>query len=401
MRYLFKASIMIFAAWSSMASAQLAQSGSDKNVREISPMGLRLKCNVDHDAAACAAIQEEIEALKAPAKQTPVAPAWNPSLQEFNAERKHVNDDPGYRAILACGGADEIIAAKACVVRNFDYNQGTLTVPKDLVKAVKYYSYGCDAGNAMGCLAAALITQGVAGPDAPIDLPAARASYSKGCLYGNAASCLRGGVMLVRGEGGAADSTQGTTFLKKSCAMGEARACKMVEPVAAAASAPAPAFNPSLDDFNRSAKQMTPEFIVSNDCNIKRDAKACGHYGRMLLQGSASLAKDVAKSVTFLTRGCDGGDMMACAYLGNVMQGRAGPEVTVDLSAARAAYGKACSRGDANSCASLGKMTFRGEGGAADAQQAEAYFVRACTLGLKKACAAVEAVKSARAEAGQ
>lgn len=95
-------------------------------------------------------------------------------------------------------------------------------------------------------------------------------------------------------------------------------------------------------------------------------------------------------SLRNLQRGCDQGSAAACARLGTAYyEGRddKGQSVDLDLEKARRAFEGACSRDDAASCASLGDMLGKGEGGPADKARGVSLHRRACELGAGPACA--------------
>jgi uncharacterized protein len=362
MWHVVKAAFAIVLAVPTLSLAQMSPNGSDTNVKATTP-----------------------------------APVWNPSVEDFNAAAKQMKDDPGYRAILACGGDDAKAAARACAVRGYRFAIGGDAVPRDMAKALKYLRYACDAGDAMGCLNTGNINQGLAGPGVPIDLPAARTAFENGCTGGSGESCGRLSLMVLHGEGGPANHDQAVALRAKSCTLGFAKACAgtataKAKTDAATGAKPSPvAPSPSFaDQLNDAAEQVTPEFVAVDDCLSHKAAASCTAYAHMLAVGTPKLAKDIPKALRFLGLGCDGGDLAGCMALGTINLRNAQLGVTVDMPATRRVFEKSCASGIGEGCALLADMVTRGQGGPADAKAGQAYLTEACNRGFTAACAAAK-----------
>lgn len=146
------------------------------------------------------------------------------------------------------------------------------------------------------------------------------------------------------------------------------------------------------------------------------DARACSILGVMYERGTGRMYRpDMAAHL--YRRACQGGNLPSCVNLGQLMErGRGAPR---DLAAAEATYELACHGGEAEGCAGLGRLLLRrgelrrgatvsrracregaGEGcyamaslhrqgalRAPSADRARRYDVRACGLGIERACA--------------
>lgn len=113
-------------------------------------------------------------------------------------------------------------------------------------------------------------------------------------------------------------------------------------------------------------------------CQDRGEIKACTRAAELYWDGANGHPFDPERSFRYATQGCDGGDGLACAVLGQQRENGIGTEWAPKLAVAD--YDKACAAGAGLGCALLGAMYFRGHGVDADPQKAETYEERARTL---------------------
>ncbi len=146
------------------------------------------------------------------------------------------------------------------------------------------------------------------------------------------------------------------------------------------------------------------------------DARACSILGVMYERGTGRMHRpDMAAHL--YRRACQGGNLPSCVHLGRLMeQGLGAPR---DAAAAEMTYELACHGGEAEGCAGLGRLLLlrgelrrgamvsrracregagegcfamaslhrQGASSARSADRARHYDVRACGLGVERACA--------------
>ena len=108
------------------------------------------------------------------------------------------------------------------------------------------------------------------------------------------------------------------------------------------------------------------------------DLKACTQAAELYWEGANGHTFDPDKSLLYATRGCDGGDGLACAVRGRQHETGIGTEWAPALAVAD--YEKACTAGAGLGCALLGAMYLRGHGVDADREKALQYGARARAL---------------------
>lgn len=114
---------------------------------------------------------------------------------------------------------------------------------------------------------------------------------------------------------------------------------------------------------------------------------ACTQAAQDLLDGKGGHAFDAAKSLGYATRGCDGGDAVACALVGQHHENGLGVPWAPDRAVAL--YEKACLAGAGLGCFLSGEMYVRGHGVDIDAHKAESDRARALAAWLP-ACQGAE-----------
>jgi len=108
------------------------------------------------------------------------------------------------------------------------------------------------------------------------------------------------------------------------------------------------------------------------------DLKACAQAAELYWDGANGHAFDPDRSLRYATRGCDGGDGLACAVRGRQHETGIGTEWAPALAVAD--YEKACTAGAGLGCALLGAMYLRGHGVDPDREKAFRYGERARAL---------------------
>lgn len=124
----------------------------------------------------------------------------------------------------------------------------------------------------------------------------------------------------------------------------------------------------------------------------KGDAAACVKLGDMLAKGlGGPMDKKAADKV--LAGACDAGDAAACAFGGDVAYAR-------DDADSRRMLLAACRLGHLESCVDVAWMLRHGEGGDADAAEADALLLGACEAGEADGCFFLGLERAARGEGG-
>ena len=122
-------------------------------------------------------------------------------------------------------------------------------------------------------------------------------------------------------------------------------------------------------------------------CENRGEIKACTRAAELYWDGAHGHPFDPERSFRYAMRGCDNGDGLACAILGQQHENGVGTKWAPKLAVAN--YDKACAAGAGLGCALLGAMYFRGHGVDADPEKAQTYGERARTL-LTAACQGAE-----------
>ena len=129
------------------------------------------------------------------------------------------------------------------------------------------------------------------------------------------------------------------------------------------------------------SRQVAAAPCASGECERAcegGDLKACTQAAELYWDGANGHAFDPDRSLRYATRGCDGGDGLACAVRGR--QHETGIGTTWAPGLAVADYEKACTAGAGLGCALLGAMYLRGHGVDPDREKALRYAERARVL---------------------
>jgi TPR repeat protein/serine/threonine protein kinase len=123
------------------------------------------------------------------------------------------------------------------------------------------------------------------------------------------------------------------------------------------------------------------------------NSMACRYLGGMYWSGQG-VEEDMDrafalwnKEATFYSRDCNAGDAAACVQAGIKYEGSSG--IVTDYPLAMSLYSKACDAGNASGCHHLGAMYEQGEGVAKDSSRAAALYSKACDAGDGPGCHAL------------
>jgi TPR repeat protein len=213
------------------------------------------------------------------------------------------------------------------------------------------------------------------------------ASFESGCAQGRAESCELLGHMIGNGWGTAKNESADKPLRKKAIEL-YAVACGPADP--ASCSPAAAAYESGFyveKDLERSLKLLT----TGCDAN---DPESCFSLGLASSLGVGGAKKDEAAGAALLRKACDGGSLKACSTLGEMMA--AGKGVPKDGAAALKLLERACSGPGETlvppACHDAALLrTALGEAPASE--KVLALHRRACTLGFKNGCDAVERAK--------
>jgi hypothetical protein len=113
------------------------------------------------------------------------------------------------------------------------------------------------------------------------------------------------------------------------------------------------------------------------------DPQGCRFAGGTYVFGGDGIEVNATLGGQYLSRGCEGGVMRACANLGSLYA--QGNGVTQDRAKAFALYSKACAAGDSVGCGDLGQAYENGDAVGKDAGRAKEFYAREDSI-LHSAC---------------
>ncbi len=120
-------------------------------------------------------------------------------------------------------------------------------------------------------------------------------------------------------------------------------------------------------------------------CNAGKAVK-CEEVSEKYLEGTGGLAKDPAKSLTFLEKACDAKSSRACNNCGTAWSDGKNGASAVDHGKARKFYERACGMKNGLGCFNLGNIFRLGEGVDVDAKAAFSSFKKSCDFDEPKGC---------------
>lgn len=201
----------------------------------------------------------------------------------------------------------------------------------------------------------------------------ARAAYQAACALRPdphaAVACNNLAMMMLDGQGGAADPATALALLDGVCSEGLTMACVNLGFELEVGRA-------TEIDTGRAAA------LYAGACD-RGDLMGCNNLG-YLHETAQGVAGDMVQALALYGRACEGGEMLGCTNLGEAY--RTGNGVAADGPLAEGYYQRACDAHDAYACFALGQMFSEGEGLPADPARALTLFDRACDLGDPESC---------------
>ena len=254
--------------------------------------------------------------------------------------------------------------AASCANLALMYDVGT-RVAADPARAVQYFQKGCDGGNAVAC--GRLGEMAIAGRAPGIDAGRARELLRSACGGGWMAACSRLGEIA---RGGAAGVNVLALF-DRACRGGDGDGCAnlgvLVEGGATG----------GVPDLGKAVA------YYRTGCN-EESGFACAQLGSAYEAGRG-VAADPAQAAQLYGKACDGGYGNACNRL-SVMVFRGTGGLAKDDARAVALLEKGCKLGDRGTCVVLAMRLIGGTGVAKDEKRGKEMLREACAAGEQMAC---------------
>ena len=259
----------------------------------------------------------------------------------------------------------------------------------------------CDAGDAGSCANLGLMYD--VGRGLKADTLRAAELFQTACEKGNAPSCGRLGEMFLAGSGPAADEVRAREFLRRGCQGGWFEACTHLGALERKANATINV----VALWTRSCTGGDGEgctslgFLHTHGLGVPLDlAKAaasyrqgcdlgsvrgCGLLGEAYEKGQG-VAPDERHAVELYRRACDAGGWMGCSGLSN-MYFRGGASLEKNDARGMEFLSRACTLGAQGACLGVGMRYLNGVGVAKDQARGRDILQHACSAGEKNACA--------------
>jgi hypothetical protein len=173
------------------------------------------------------------------------------------------------------------------------------------------------------------------GERATRDLALAVEAYAKACERDDAKGCSRLGGLYLTGKGTRYDYAAGTRVIRRACTLGYTFSC-----------------------------------------------------GWLAWKGEGE-AKDLAKAERLFGKACEGEDVRACTWQGEMHEN--GEGMAPDRPGARRLFQRGCDGGEQFSCWRLGQILLRTTGSATDARDGAELIEKACAADVEGACADLRA----------
>jgi TPR repeat protein len=188
----------------------------------------------------------------------------------------------------------------ACYRAGLLFYFGRDAFPRDRTLAAQAYGRGCDLGDSRACnnLGDALAY----GDGIARDVERAASLFDKACHLGEALGCANFGYMAEHGEGIARDAARARALYRDACTTGDAYGCLHWD-MMAALDAGAPG------EPTRALAHWT------HACERGRDARACAFLGVLYEDGPDGMARNEAKSLEAMSRGCALRNERACEWV--------------------------------------------------------------------------------------
>lgn len=192
----------------------------------------------------------------------------------------------------------------------------------------------------------------------------------RACEQGDQDACAKAGGLLLFGRAGEQDVEAALALLDPSCGSGVGEACRML----------ATAFY--AGDQVAADPQRALDF-AERGCALD-EYDACNILGLLYLLPPGP-APDIGKAREILGRACRAGNPRACGNFGRALLER-GDGVQPDAARARDVLSGACDNDVADACARYATLLDDGLGGDVDTEKATRVRRRACDLGARHAC---------------
>ncbi len=275
------------------------------------------------------------EAVKVTPAAAPVAPAPKPAakaaVEEVEIEEPAADPCPGKTG-------DE------CVDLGLYTENGTGGQVKDLSRAVALFRAGCERKHLKGCAYLAdmlLDSKGTEPNDAE-----ALSLYTTACLGGVAIGCLGVGILYDRAQGVEQDDTKAFDWYSRACRAGSQRGCVYV------------------GDRQRDGRGTTKDvkaaikaYTAACKANEGLGCVALGYQHEI----GEGVPKDLKKAIALYRDACEHKEPKGCAYTADMYE--VGTGVRKNLVTAVELDERGCTGGYYASCAALGVLYTKGEGG--------------------------------------
>lgn len=263
-----------------------------------------------------------------------------------------------------CDGGD----AYSCRMLGFAYSDGE-GVARDERKAAAFFQRGCDGKDGLAC--ANLAAKYNDGLGVPKDEFKAVRLADLSCQYGSGVGChIMAGVYLEGHPGYPKDLARAVDLYRDVCKDGKGleASCKKLDTLGyarVAARPAAPALKPA----------PAPPPVVD---------KAAAANAATTAGQTAYARREFAVAAGQFAMGCDGGNVSACAALGQMYV--AGEGLAANPSRAAGPLAQACDGGVTSACDSLGTLYSDGRGVKQDKPRALKLFEAACAKSYWRAC---------------
>jgi len=266
-----------------------------------------------------------------------------------------------YRA--ACSGGD----ARSCAALGLMFIRGEAK-SGNVAQGLQWMERACELGDGTSCMMAARRHR--KGHMVPINNAAAARFHRMACeVHLSPADCCAAGVMLLQGQGAAADREEAQKLFEQACEGGETHGCMAAWSGSGAApktlrnaaelfvGACAPTYPPPGCDG-----QCSSDSKPGNSPGVERaresleelcskgEPRACYAVGLMYAHAIGAEG-DLAKSAALMTKACAAGLAAACSDLAN--RYALGIGVARDAKASTELHRKACAAGSRFSCRAL------------------------------------------------
>ncbi len=224
--------------------------------------------------------------------------------------------------------------------------------------AAKFYEKACTLGDPSGCNDYGWCAG--TGFGIPRDFKKARTLYIRSCDMGSQFGCYNSGLFHKNGTGGPRDEKKAIAYYRIACNKGYRKACEHLAEM--------------LD-----RKNPREALAIHERACEQGSSASCYQAGLAHLNAKRGVRRDEKLAFARMRKSCDGGNKLACSYVGDMY--RNGIGVTVNLYSAKKVLETACRKGEYYACASLGELVENGLGGKADVKRAFSLYEKSCSRG--------------------